>query len=136
MVLSLNFPSSSFLSSRLGFRLKTSHLLPSFSSAVISPPVSAAVHYSSFSFSVCSSQCTSQPHMRSVFTHTCTLTHSPSLSLCLWLPPYACGLFCLPTPHLTRLLSLSLSLFETHSLSVSLAAAHTAVPLQAGSHLL
>lgn len=132
VVPSLNFPSSSFLSSRLGFRLKTSHLLPSFSSAVISPPVSAAVHYSSFSFSVCSSQCTSQPHMRSVFTHTCTLTHSPSLSLCLWLPPYACGLFCLPTPHLTRSPARSLSLSLWHTLPLRLSRCSTHCSASAG----
>ena len=96
----------------------------SLSSAVISPPVSAAVHYSSFFSSVCSSRCASQSHMRSVFTHTCTLTHSPSLSLCLWLPPYACGLFCLPTPHQSLSLSLFLSLFLSlaQSLSFSLIA--------------
>lgn len=73
-------------------------------------------------FSLSSSVCV--PH--SVFTCMYTLMLSLSLSLCT--PPYACGSFCLPTPS-------PLSLFLSLS-SPSLAAALTAVLLQAASYFL
>lgn len=139
LVLCVCVSSSSFLPSLAsGLQVKPLLLLLSLSSAVISPPASAAVHYSSFSFSVCSSQCASPvTHAQCFHTrmHTHTLCLSVSGSLLMHVACFACP------PPISLTLSFSLSHTHTPSLSLSLSllslpAAHTAVPLQAASRFL
>lgn len=99
--------------------------LPLSSAVIAQQPFITAL----FSSAVCFSQCTSQSHMRSAFTHTST---QPCLC---WAPgslPSCVQLFLLPRPSSPSL---------THSPTTSpsswtIAAAHTAVPLQAGSRSL